>query len=210
MEELARGQLASPKGATAAAWRAARQCGGTSAGRHANSSAGQHAWRRRRKQRLGELGHENGEFGRGTGGGWKRIDRKRRVIRGLRSARCALTGRGGRLTGRGGAASGHSPVSSWSDRTCPVRADRTQTESGRRSSGKLIAHDRTRWWIPGPDAVVNNDASGRASGHRSKRKSSGRPDALVVAGTGRGGEASLRPVQRPVQRLVTDFCLSSL
>jgi hypothetical protein len=77
------------------------------------------------------------------------------------------------MTGRSGAASGHTPVSSWSNRTRPVRADQTRTESGRGSFGKFIAHDWTRWWIPGPDAVVNNDASGAAFGHKVRRKSSG-------------------------------------
>jgi hypothetical protein len=72
----------------------------------------------------------------------------------LRSAFHAMIGRAGRLTGCGGAASGQSPVSSWRDRTRPVRDDRTLTESGQRSSGELNTLDRTRWWGPGPDAVV--------------------------------------------------------
>jgi hypothetical protein len=46
-----------------------------------------------------------------------------------------MTGHGGRLTGRDGAASGQSPVSSWRDRTCPVRDDRTLTESGQSLPG---------------------------------------------------------------------------
>jgi hypothetical protein len=102
----------------------------------------------------------------------EKIDRDEKVISGLTSAFDALTGRGGRLTGHGGAASGQSLVSSWSDWTCPVRADRTQIESGRRLPGKLKrmtrrgggVRDRTRW---------SNSASGRASGHRSKRRSLG-------------------------------------
>jgi hypothetical protein len=65
-----------------------------------------------------------------------------------------MTGRVGRLTGRGGAASGQTLVSSWHDRTHPVRADRTLTESGQRSPGELNTLDRTWWWGPGPDAVV--------------------------------------------------------
>jgi hypothetical protein len=77
------------------------------------------------------------------------------------------------MTGRGGAASGHTPVSSWSDRTRPVRTDRTRTESGRGLSGKVIADDRTRWWLLGPDAVVNSCASGAASGHKVRKRSSG-------------------------------------
>jgi hypothetical protein len=93
------------------------------------------------------------------------------------------------MTGRGGAASGHTPVSSWSDRTRPVRTDRTRSESGRGElgnssrmtgrgggnrdrtrwstearpvqrpvtrSGVGLLDDRTRWWTPGPDAVVKH------------------------------------------------------
>jgi hypothetical protein len=48
-----------------------------------------------------------------------------------------MTGRDGCMTGRGMAVSDQSPVSSWSDRTCPVRDDRTLTESGQRLPEKL-------------------------------------------------------------------------
>jgi hypothetical protein len=34
---------------------------------------------------------------------------------------------------------------------------------------KFFRNDRTRWWTPGPDAVVRNDASGAASGAASDR-----------------------------------------
>jgi hypothetical protein len=66
-----------------------------------------------------------------------------------------MTGRGGRLTGRDGVASGQSPVSSWRDRTRPIRDDRTLTESGQSLPGNPTrtrmtgrgggGWDRT-WW----------------------------------------------------------------
>jgi hypothetical protein len=64
-----------------------------------------------------------------------------------------MTGRAGRLTGRGGAASGQSLVSSWRNRTRPVRDDQTLTESGQRLLGNLTRmtghgggdRDRTQW-----------------------------------------------------------------
>jgi hypothetical protein len=43
----------------------------------------------------GELGHDHGEYERGAGSGWKRNNRGRKLIWGLRSARHALTGHGG-------------------------------------------------------------------------------------------------------------------
>jgi hypothetical protein len=57
------------------------------------------------------------------------------------------------MTGRGKAASDQSLVSSWSDRTRPVRHDRTLTESGHMLPEKLKrmtgrgggGRDRTRW-----------------------------------------------------------------
>jgi hypothetical protein len=57
------------------------------------------------------------------------------------------------MTGRGKAASGQGPVSSWNDRTRPIRHDQTLTESGHRLPGKLKrmtgrggdGRDRTRW-----------------------------------------------------------------
>jgi hypothetical protein len=88
-----------------------------------------------------------------SGGG---LIRKRDLnvrLKRLRSAFRAMTGRGGRMTGHGGAAFGHSPVSSWNDRTRPVRHDQTLTESGHRLPEKLKRmtggggghRDRTRW-----------------------------------------------------------------
>jgi hypothetical protein len=64
-----------------------------------------------------------------------------------------MTGRDGRLTERDGAAFSQSPVSSWRDRTRPVRDDRTLTESGQSLPGnptRMTGHggggrDRTRW-----------------------------------------------------------------
>jgi hypothetical protein len=64
-----------------------------------------------------------------------------------------MTGRAGRLTGRGRAASDQSLVSSWRDRTCPVRDDRTLTESGQNLPGNPTrmtgrgggVRDRTQW-----------------------------------------------------------------
>jgi hypothetical protein len=52
----------------------------------------------------------------------------------LRSAFQGLTVRAPRLTGRAAKASGQSLVRSFTDRTHPVRGDRTQTESGQRST----------------------------------------------------------------------------
>jgi hypothetical protein len=69
------------------------------------------------------LGHD------GDGGLKRKTEMDVRLKR-LRSAFHVMTGRAGRLTGRGGAAFGQSPVSSWHDRTCPVRDDRTLIESG--------------------------------------------------------------------------------
>jgi hypothetical protein len=71
----------------------------------------------------------------------------------LRSAFHAMTGRGGRMTRRGKAASSQSPVSSWNDRTRPVRHDRTLIGSGQILPLKLKrmtgrgggGRDRTRW-----------------------------------------------------------------
>jgi hypothetical protein len=61
--------------------------------------------------------------------GEKKIDLNERLKEG-KSAFHAMIGRAGRLTGRGGAAFGQIPISSWHDRTRPVRADWTLTESG--------------------------------------------------------------------------------
>jgi hypothetical protein len=71
----------------------------------------------------------------------------------LRSAFNAMTGRAGRLIGRGRTASGQSPVSSWCDRTRPVRDDQTLIESGQNLPGNptcMTGHgggvrDRTQW-----------------------------------------------------------------
>jgi hypothetical protein len=71
----------------------------------------------------------------------------------LRSAFRAMTGRGGHMTERGGAASDYSPVSSWNDRTRPIRHDQTLIESSHILSRKLKRmtgrgggdRDRTRW-----------------------------------------------------------------
>jgi hypothetical protein len=85
--------------------------------------------------------------------GEKKIDLNEWLKEG-RSAFHTMIGRAGRLTERGGAASGQSPVSSWRERTRPVRADRTLTESSQRSPGELNTLDQTRWRGLGPDAVV--------------------------------------------------------
>jgi hypothetical protein len=61
----------------------------------------------------------------------------------LRSAFHGATGRADRLTERA-EASGQSLVSSWRDRTRPVRADRKGTESGQRSTREPNKRDRTR------------------------------------------------------------------
>jgi hypothetical protein len=52
----------------------------------------------------------------------------------LRSAFYGVTGCAPRLTGRAVEASGQSLVSTFTDRTCPVRGDRTRKESGQRST----------------------------------------------------------------------------
>jgi hypothetical protein len=75
------------------------------------------------------------------------------VIRWLRSTFHGVTGHADRLTGRAAEASGQNPVSSWHDRTHPVRADRTRTESGQSSPGNPSrmtgrdggVRDRTQW-----------------------------------------------------------------
>jgi hypothetical protein len=64
-----------------------------------------------------------------------------------------MTGHGGRLTGCDGAASGQSPVSSWRNRTRPVRDDWMLIESGQSLPGnptRMTGHggggrDRMRW-----------------------------------------------------------------
>jgi hypothetical protein len=86
----------------------------------------------------------------------RRIEKKMATdvrLKRLRSAFHAMTERGGRLTGRDGATSGQSPVSSWCDRTRPVRDDRTLTESDQSLPGNPTrmtgrgggGRDRTRW-----------------------------------------------------------------
>jgi hypothetical protein len=100
------------------------------------------AWQQWRRAALGHgLDHGGGEWIEKDG---RKMDRDERLRRGG-SAFNAMTGRAGRLTGRDRAASGQSPVSSWRDRTRPVRADRMLTESVRRSPGELNTLDRTRW-----------------------------------------------------------------
>jgi hypothetical protein len=82
-----------------------------------------------------------------------RLKRLRSAFHAMTGRGGRLTGRGGRLTGRDGAASSQSPVSSWHDRTCPVRDDRTLIESGQSLPGNLTrmtgrgggGWDRTRW-----------------------------------------------------------------
>jgi hypothetical protein len=118
------------------------------------------AWLRRRWTTVacghGGAGDHGEEAARARSGGILRRRIKRDLnerLKRLRSAFHAMTGRDGRLTGRGGAASSQSPVSSWSDRTRPVRDDRTLIESGQRLPGKLKCmtgrvgggRDRTRW-----------------------------------------------------------------
>jgi hypothetical protein len=139
---VATGGDARARGGEAA--RAAKErsgCGGAGGGAAAQE---QHR-RETARRRLG--------FG---GGGLKRRRPKNgsgvRLRRG-RSAFNAMIGRAGRLIGRGGAASSQSPVSSWRDRTRPVRDDRTLTESGQRLPGNLTrmtgrdggVQDRTQW-----------------------------------------------------------------
>jgi hypothetical protein len=106
---------------------------------------------------------------RWLGFGVRRIETKTATdvrLKRLRSAFHAMTGRGGRLTERDGAASGQSPVSSWRDRTRPVRDDRTLTESGQSLPG-----NPTR--MTGHGGGGHNVASDAASGHISLRISSG-------------------------------------
>jgi hypothetical protein len=62
----------------------------------------------------------------------------------LRSAFQGVTGRAPRLAGRAAEASSQSPVSSFTDRTRPVRGDRMRTESGQRSTREPTSRDRTR------------------------------------------------------------------
>jgi hypothetical protein len=75
-------------------------------------------------------------------------------LKNLRSAFQRLTGRAPRLTRRAVEASSQSPVRSRSDRTRPLRGDRTQTESGQKSTHEPSLRDRTRRRCPEPNAVV--------------------------------------------------------
>jgi hypothetical protein len=102
---------------------------------------------------------KHGRLGLGSdeGGGVrmkkKKKDLMKRLKTGLRSAFYGVIGCAVRLTGRAAEASGQSPVSSWRDRTCLVRADRTRTESGQSPPGKPSrmtgraggVQDRTQW-----------------------------------------------------------------
>jgi hypothetical protein len=103
----------------------------------------------------------------------------------LRSAFHAMTGRGGRMTGRDGVASGQSPVSSWCDRTRPVRDDRTLTESGQSLPGNPTrmtgrgggGRDRTRWSQRRVRCSVRSQIhekifgmTGHAGGHRDRMR----------------------------------------
>jgi hypothetical protein len=85
----------------------------------------------------------------------------------------AMIGRGGRMTRRsGGSVRSHS--SKLLER--PDVSDYARSDADRVRSyfaWKTKTDDRTRWWWPGPDAVVSNDASDVASGYRSWRRSSG-------------------------------------
>jgi hypothetical protein len=137
-------------GGTVRRWR--RADGGAAAQRRAGGGVGAKAWqlRWRLAARVEEQRRQWWIEKRDIEEG---IDQDER-LKGRRSAFHAVIGRTGRLTGRGGAASGQSPVSSWHDRTRPVRYDRMLTESIQRSPREPNTHDRTRWWGQGPNAVV--------------------------------------------------------
>jgi hypothetical protein len=81
----------------------------------------------------------------------------------VRSALYAMTGRGGRMTGHDGGS-----VRSQSSRLLerPDASDYARSDADRVRSHfaqKTETDNRTRWWWPGPDAVVSNCASGAAS-----------------------------------------------
>jgi hypothetical protein len=137
-----------------------RWCGAAEERSGRGGAAAAEEEQRLRGRRCSGAGRRSSRLGFG-GSGERRIEKKTaekttdrdvRLRRG-RSAFKAMTGRAGRLTGHGGAASGQSPVSSWRDRTRPVRDDRTRTESGQRLPGNPTrmtgrgggVRDRTQW-----------------------------------------------------------------
>jgi hypothetical protein len=96
-----------------------------------------------------------------------------------------MIGRGGRMTGHDGAAFGQSLVSSWRDRTRPVRDDRTLTESGQSLPGNPTrmtgrggsGQDRTRWsqrrvWCSVRSKILEKiyGMTGRAGGRRDRTR----------------------------------------
>jgi hypothetical protein len=130
-------------------WVSERGCETAACGAAAVVEKVRRCWRTRR---VGDSGKGSADGGGGLKRKMKNLDLNLRLKR-LRSAFHVMTGRGGRMTGRDGAASGQSPVSSWRDRTRPVRDDRTLTESGQSLSGNPTrmtgrgggGRDRTGW-----------------------------------------------------------------
>jgi hypothetical protein len=139
---------------------------GSRAWRHGAGADGS-TWRWRRGGSVEEAALRSRRVRRRSGFEMKRRMRSERTVKRVRSAFYAMTGRCGRMIGRGG-----DSVQSHSSKLLerPDTSDYARSDADRVRSHfarKTETDDRTRWWLPRPDAVVSRDASDVASGHRS-------------------------------------------
>jgi hypothetical protein len=164
------GGAAAASFAGAGAWR-----GGTARARARKARRGCRAWERGH----GEVRWLDDTAALGNSASWRRIETEDEESRDpnvrlkmVKSAFYSMTGRSGHMTGRGGG-SVRSQSSKLLER--PDASDYARSDADRVRSyfaRKTKMHDRTRWWWPGPDAVVSRDASDAVSGHRSWRSPS--------------------------------------